>query len=188
MHPLLHAWFTCEEIVQEPGNPTGSPEAQTQRHGYVYPVPAGLSLARAPATPQPLVAMGRFAHEAVAVHPASGIIFETEDAGSGQGSGLYRFVPKNRATVYAGGTLQILGVVDPPNPTREFPRDGFPAGTSFEAEWITITEPNPPGSNVNAVFEEGYAAGAVVQPVGRHLLRRSKHLLRLHQRGQREER
>ena len=161
VHPLLHAWFTCEEIVQEPGNPTGSPEAQTQRHGYVYPVPAGLALAQAPATPQPVVAMGRFAHEAVAVDPASGIIFETEDAGSGQGSGFYRFLPNNPANPYAGGTLQILGVADPPNAARDL-RDGFPAGTSFEAEWINITEPNPPGSNVNSVFEEGYAKGAAL--------------------------
>src|SRR5829696_513366 len=29
VHPGLGAWFTCEEIVQEAGNPTGSPEAQT---------------------------------------------------------------------------------------------------------------------------------------------------------------
>ena len=132
VHPGLNAWFTCEEIVQEPGNPTGSPEAQTQPHGYVYPVPAGLALAQGPATPQPVVAMGRFAHEAVAVDPASGIIFETEDAGSGQGSGFYRFLPNNPRNPYAGGTLQILGVADPPNAMRDL-RDGFPAGTSFEA-------------------------------------------------------
>ena len=161
VHPLQRAWFTCEEIVQEPGNPGGSPEAQTQRHGYVFPVPAGLALAQAPATPQPVLAMGRFAHEAVAVDPASGIIFETEDAGSGQGSGFYRFLPNNPGNPYAGGTLQILGVANPPNPTRDL-RDGFPAGTSFEAAWITITEPNPSGSNVNAVFEEGYANGAAL--------------------------
>jgi uncharacterized protein len=161
VHPRLGAWFTCEEIVQEPGNPTGSPEAQTQRHGYVYPVPASLALAQAPARPQPVLQMGRFAHEAVAVDPASGIIYETEDAGSRQGSGFYRFLPNNPANPYAGGTLQILGVARPPNPTRDL-RDGFPAGTSFQATWITITQPNPPGDNVNAVFEEGYANGAAL--------------------------
>jgi secreted PhoX family phosphatase len=161
VHPGLNAWFTCEEIVQEPGNPTGSPEAQTQPHGYAYPVPAGLSLAQAPATPQPVVEMGRFAHEAVAVDPATGIIFETEDAGSRQGSGFYRFLPNNPLNPYAGGTLQILGVADPPNATRDM-RDGFPAGTTFQAVWINITEPNPAGSNVNSVFEEGYANGAAL--------------------------
>ena len=161
VHPLLGVWFTCEEIVQQPGNPTGSPEAQMQRHGYVYPVPASLALAQAPATPQPIVAMGRFAHEAVAVDPATGIIYETEDAGSGQGSGFYRFLPNESRNPSAGGTLQILGVADPPNPTRDL-RDGFPAGTAFQVVWITIAQPNPLGSNINAVFEEGYAKGAVL--------------------------
>jgi len=161
VHPLLGAWITCEEIVQQAGNPTGSPEAQTMAHGYAFAVPAGLALADAPATPQPIVAMGRFAHEAVAVDPASGIIFETEDAGSGQGSGFYRFLPNNPHDPSSGGKLQILGVGNPPNPSRDM-RDGFPAGTSFEVVWIDIADPNPSGSNVNAVFEAGYADGAAL--------------------------
>jgi secreted PhoX family phosphatase len=82
-------------------------------HGYAFAVPAGLSLAAAPATPQPIVAMGRFAHEAVAVDPASGFIFETEDAGSGQGSGFYRFVPNSPRDPSAGGLLPS------PSPTRQ---------------------------------------------------------------------
>ncbi len=161
VHPALQAWITCEEIVQDAGNPTGSPEAQTQRHGYAYPVPARLSLAEAPAKPQPVLAMGRFAHEAVAVDPASGVIYQTEDAGSRQGSGFYRFLPNNPRNLYAGGTLQILGVTNPPNPTRDL-RDGFPAGRSFGVTWITITNPNPPVASSNAVFEEGYAKGAAL--------------------------
>lgn len=159
VHPHLGAWITCEEIVQQAGNPSGSPEAQTMPHGYAFAVPAGLSLATGPATPQPIVAMGRFAHEAVAVDPASGVIFETEDAGSGQGSGFYRFVPDNPRDPSAGGLLQILGVAN--DPSRDL-RDGFPAGTSFMVTWIPISEPNPSGSNVNAVFEEGYAKGAAL--------------------------
>jgi secreted PhoX family phosphatase len=154
VHPLRNEWFTCEEIVQEIGNPTGSPEAQTRPHGYVYPVPAGLALADAPHTPQPIVGMGRFAHEAVAVDPATGFIYETEDAGSGQGSGFYRFVPNNPADPAspAGGVLQILRVAEP---NRDL-RDGIDAGTSFPVSWATIDQPNPPGSNVNTVFEEGW--------------------------------
>ncbi len=160
-HPGLQAWVTCEEIVQEPGNPTGSPEAQTMPHGYAYVVPAGVSLEDGPVTPAPVVAMGRFAHEAVSVDPASGIVYETEDAGSGQGSGLYRFLPNNPGDLLAGGTLQILGVTNPPNATRDL-RDGFATGSSFAVTWITITNPNPPGSNINTVFEEGYSKGAAL--------------------------
>jgi secreted PhoX family phosphatase len=159
VYPRGRAWLTCEEIVQEAGNPTGSPEAQTQRHGYVYPVPAGLSIEDGPVTPAPVIAMGRFAHEAVSVDPASGIVYQTEDAGSGQGSGFYRFLANNPGDLYAGGTLQILGVTNPPNAARDL-RDGFGAGTSFAVTWITIGNPNPPGANPNAVFEEGYSKGA----------------------------
>ena len=38
--------------------------------------------------------MGRFSHEAVAVDPVTGYVYETEDAGSS--SGFYRFVPNKR--------------------------------------------------------------------------------------------
>ena len=48
-------------------------------------------------------------------------------------------------------------------PTRpEICATGSRRATTFEAAWITITEPNPSGSNVNAVFEEGYANGAAL--------------------------
>ncbi|HKG27046.1 MAG TPA: alkaline phosphatase PhoX, partial [Thermomicrobiales bacterium] len=42
VHPLVGAWITCEEIVQQAGNPSGSPEAQAMPHGYAFAVPAGL--------------------------------------------------------------------------------------------------------------------------------------------------
>lgn len=38
--------------------------------------------------------MGRFSHEALAVDPATGYVYETEDAGNT--SGLYRFIPTAR--------------------------------------------------------------------------------------------
>ena len=40
---------------------------------------------------EPLKAMGRFVHEAIAVDPESGIVYETEDR---KRSGFYRFLPK----------------------------------------------------------------------------------------------
>ena len=40
--------------------------------------------------PVPLVDIGRFVHEAVAVDPASGIVYQTEDRGD---SLIYRFLP-----------------------------------------------------------------------------------------------
>ena len=58
--------------------------------------------------------------------------------------------------------MQILGVSNPPTPARDL-RDGFdPETTVFNVTWINIVDPNPPGSNVNTVFENGYAAGAAL--------------------------
>ena len=42
---------------------------------------------------QPLRAMGRFMHEALATDERSGVVYETEDPGSGRGAGFYRFLP-----------------------------------------------------------------------------------------------
>ena len=39
---------------------------------------------------------------------------------------------------------------------------GSRRGRRSRATWINIAQPNPPGDNVNAVFEEGYAKGAAL--------------------------
>ena len=61
-----------------------------QNHGYIFEVPLG-TVPGTPAMPVALRHLGRFAHEAVAVDPATGAVYETED--QGDGSGFYRFMP-----------------------------------------------------------------------------------------------
>ena len=90
------SWLTCEETLAQPG--PGSD--LTLPHGYIFEVPASGEPTR-----QPLRAMGRFVHEAVAVDPQTGIVYETEDAGT---AGFYRFVPSRRGRLGCGGTLQML--------------------------------------------------------------------------------
>ncbi len=51
-------------------------------------------------------------HEAVAVDPRTGIVYETEDRGT---SGFYRFLPAERGNLAAGGRLQMLAVRGKPN-------------------------------------------------------------------------
>ena len=46
--------------------------------------------------------MGRFRHEAVAVAPRTGIVYQTEDRNEGL---LYRFLPEKRGKLIAGGRL-----------------------------------------------------------------------------------
>ena len=92
-------WLTCEETTLGVGNGD-----LTKHHGYIFEVPADGFGNRTPFT-----AMGRFSHEAVAVDPATGYVYETEDAGNT--SGFYRFRPTRPGSLGAGGVLEMLGIV-----------------------------------------------------------------------------
>jgi secreted PhoX family phosphatase len=135
-------WLTCEETVEHTGTP----------HGYIFEVPAeGLG------NPIPLRDMGRYSHEAVAVDPATGYVYETEDAGNS--SGFYRFVPYVNGDLAQGGRLFMMKVVG------EHQADltgAFPNGQSFSVEWVEIAIPdNPaPGTPGNFVWAQGRALGA----------------------------
>jgi len=122
------SWLTCEE--------TGATSPVGVRHGWVFEVP-GYGLA----TGQPLTAMGRFSHEACAVDPATGIVYETEDATPG---GFYKFVPNQYGNLAAGGQLYALKVVG----TDNFNFSGlagayvdFTVGTTWNVEWVPVADP-----------------------------------------------
>ncbi|MBE9210859.1 DUF839 domain-containing protein [Nostoc sp. LEGE 06077] len=125
------SWITCEEDVTLPSATNGV----TRPHGYNFEVPAS---ATSPINPEPLVAMGRFNHEAVAVDPRTGIVYETEDRGD---SLFYRFIPKERNNLKAGGTLQALKIVNQPRVNTS--NSGFVRGQKLGVEWVTIPNPNP---------------------------------------------
>ncbi len=59
-------WITCEETTE------GRRHGWRQAQGYVFEVPAG---AEGQVEARPLPAKGRFVHEAVAVDPATGIVY-----------------------------------------------------------------------------------------------------------------
>ncbi len=136
------SWLTCEETVEVLGQP----------HGYIYEVPSGSDGFIAST---PLKSFGRFVHEAVAVEPATGIVFLTEDAGSE--SGFYRHVPDRRSKPLDGGTLQMAQVVGTPNANLGA---GFPIGTTFDIEWVDIDTPDPDlAGGAPTVFQQGSAKG-----------------------------
>ena len=112
-------WLTCEETTDI---------VNGVRHGYVFEVPS-----QGVARPVPIRGMGRFSHEATATDPATGIVYETEDAGS---SALYRYVPVDPADLAAGGVLEAMtlaGTLD----TRD-----WVAGTTAAAGWVTVDNPD----------------------------------------------
>ena len=135
-------WLTCEETFDHTGMP----------HGYIFEVPTnGLG------DPTPLRDMGRLSHEAVAVDPATGYVYETEDAGAS--SGFYRFVPDAPGQLSLGGRLFMLKIrgVNQANLTGAFEN-----GRTFDVEWVEVGTPDNPASGVpsNFVWAQGRAAGA----------------------------
>ena len=132
------SWLTCEE--------TTTPFLQP--HGYVFEVPASADTA-VPAIPY--TAMGRFVHEAVAMDPAAGILYETEDA---DGAGFYRFVPDSPGLL-SSGSLQMLAIQGQPGYDT---RTGQQVGRSLRVSWVNIDVADPPAEGPT-VYAQGVARG-----------------------------
>jgi secreted PhoX family phosphatase len=141
------SWLTCEETTE------GSYHGWQQEHGYIFEVAAS---ATGCVTPVPLKAMGRFVHEAVAVDPGTGIVYETEDR---QMAGFYRFIPNQRGALSAGGKLQMLAIDGRPNYDTA---DGQRMGETLPVKWVAIDDPDPRGTwgDTAAVFAQGFTRGA----------------------------
>ena len=140
------SWISCEETVGGPA------QGYSRPHGYCFEVPAA---APGPVAAQPLRAMGRFVHEAVCVDPGSGAVYETEDTHT---AGLYRFWPKARGHLAAGGWLQMLAVAGQPHYDT---RKGQHPGRGLPVHWVPIDDPDPKsaGTDPSAVFNQGRARG-----------------------------
>jgi secreted PhoX family phosphatase len=147
------SWLSCEETTEE----------RVRRHGYVFEVPSALNGA---AEPIPLVAMGRFVHEAVAVDPNSGVVYLTEDVryepeNDLPGAGFYRFTPSVPGELSAGGRLGMLAIRGRPGYSTvrgQIPGDPLPV------EWVEISNPDPSdaAANPSAVFLEGLDRGGAI--------------------------
>lgn len=138
------SWLTCEEN-------TARADGRINRdHGWVFEVPAD---AGRQVEPVPLVAMGRFNHEAACVDPATGIVYMTEDRSD---SLLYRFLPRVPGDLVQGGTLQALvldGVSDSSNARGTTMQVGQPVAGS----WITLDNVEAPEDDLR---KRGAAMGA----------------------------
>ncbi|MFD0683178.1 alkaline phosphatase PhoX [Actinomadura fibrosa] len=121
-------WLTCEETEGFTG--------QTKSHGWVFEVdPHGKRT-----KPVPLTALGRFAHEAVAVDPHTLTAYLTEDASKPFGL-FYRFRPRaHRGDYHAyaqGGTLEALHIPDVPDLSLV-----QEPGTKLRARWVPVPDPS----------------------------------------------
>ncbi|GAA1524076.1 PhoX family protein [Actinomadura kijaniata] len=125
-------WLTCEEDESKAGT-----NGYSKDHGFIFEVDPY----RGRTDAKPFTAMGRFQHEAVAVDPHSGIVYETEDAFAHPFGLFYRFLPRRPkggfGSLHAGGRLEALRV--PGVPDLSVVRK---AGTSFDkVEWVKVPDP-----------------------------------------------
>lgn len=146
------SWLSCEEAT------AGHRQGLSRPHGYVFEVQAA---AETPVTPVPLRAMGRFVHEAVAVDPGTGVVYETEDQTRG---GFYRFLPiapgsaDRAADLARGGRLQMLAI---DGHRRYDCSRGQTVGAPLPVRWIDIPDPDPTDAEMrqDAVFIQGWERG-----------------------------
>jgi uncharacterized protein len=146
-------WLTCEETLVQDGdkNRNGQVYGLDHAHGFIFEVPAATAQA-----PQPLKEMGRFVHEAVAIDPNTGVVYETEDRGA---AGFYRFLPKRKEHLADGGELQMMVVAGSTDLRKEH-RLNHP----FETRWVTIADPlrphSPGTTDGGGVYQQGVDQGA----------------------------
>ncbi|MEV4223035.1 alkaline phosphatase PhoX [Nonomuraea sp. NPDC049725] len=150
---MLHnrGWLSCEETW------AGPQQGWQRKHGYVFEVPLHGPEPGSPAASMPLTAMGRFSHEAVAVDPYTGYVYETEDD-PGKPDGFYRFRPRNPRDLSAGGVLEMLKIVGVDGYDC---REGQRMGARLPVEWVRIDDPDPDLENGAATCaQQGLAKGA----------------------------
>ena len=147
------SWLSGEETI------AGRNRGFEQPHGYLFEVPLHRGPEDSPHS-GPLTAMGRFAHEAAATDERTGIVYETEDPGSGRGAGFYRFLPRDPRRLSAGGRLQILGIRGEPQYDA---REGQEPGRRLPVTWIDVPDPDPEYDNDDdprGTFQQGWRLGA----------------------------
>ena len=139
------SWLTCEETVLGPGAAAG----YERPHGYIFEVPANGT-----ASEEPYRAMGRFVHEAIAVDPDTGIVYETEDQMT---AGVYRFLPAEAGNLAAGGRLEMLAIDRAPGAVMHA---GQEVGVWRPVTWVPINDPDPVDSGPQSVYAQGAAPAA----------------------------
>jgi uncharacterized protein len=152
------SWISCEETFSVSTNVL----TDDTKHGYNFEVVADANSGLV--TPVPLKDMGRFSHEAVAVDPKTGYVYETEDRGD---SCFYRFVPKVNGKLAEGGSLWALKIKGAENfalNTTNNPNLGgqlgrVQVGQTFDVEWVKIDQPDP---ETDTVRKEAQSKGAAI--------------------------
>lgn len=151
------SWISCEESVARAKDPGG----YDRDHGYPFEVPARADGKLA--SPVPILPMGRFRREAVAVDPRSGVVYQTEDRHDGL---IYRYIPRKPGKLHEGGRLQALTIrKEKSMDTRNWrenlqpnkPR--MPISKWLQTTWIDVEDIHSPDDSLR---KHGHAKGAAI--------------------------
>lgn len=138
-----NTWLTCEE--SEGTVPKDDPNGI--KHGWVFDVDPHDREANK--NPKPIKALGRFAHESVAVDPETGVIYETEDAGNPNGL-FFRWTPpagvppleKGMLKELAddAGTLEALRATTLGGTFVDDLSEAKTIGTTYKVSWVDVPD------------------------------------------------
>ena len=143
-------WLSCEETTIDMTAEGGL------KHGYVFEVRVDPTQT----TAMPIVDMGRYKHEAVAIDPRDSFAYLTED--SRNRSPLYRFIPRDDSqtpgALEKGGRLQAAKIVG-----RGFTELFAPIpGQTHQIEWVDIANPDmDPDGDASGPYLQARDAGAL---------------------------
>ncbi|MGP4113164.1 alkaline phosphatase PhoX [Streptomyces sp. 4N509B] len=149
-------WLTCEETEDRAGE-----AGMTRDHGYVFEVdPHDRDACR---DPEPIRALGRFAHEAVVVDPHRGHLYLTEDADEPNGL-LYRWTPPRGFRHGRGrlgslpddaGALQAFRCVDDRGRFVDDLSRATRVGTVHGVDWIDVPDRDARDTPLREQFRDG---------------------------------
>lgn len=159
-------WVTCEETFHGWNQaPSGQDFFSGYNHGYCFEVP-GFGIG----DPRPIRGMGRFVHEACAVDPATGFVYETEDA---RPSAFYKYEPAGKwgqlnspqgiPDFLAGPTGRLYAMVLDGTPRLDTANGGFAEGTTWDVTWQEVTDPD---AKSQSCFEQAADAAAISRGEG----------------------
>jgi secreted PhoX family phosphatase len=149
-------WLTCEEADIRAGS--GGFERD---HGYVFEVDPFDR--KAILGPTPIMALGRFEHEAVVVDPATGDAYLTEDA-SGPNGLLYRWsAPEGfrpgrgalRKLTDTAGVLAAMRCTDGSGAHVDDLSRARKTGTRYAVEWVEVSDRDGRDEAVRRQFGDG---------------------------------
>ncbi|MEU9337520.1 alkaline phosphatase PhoX [Streptomyces sp. NPDC048290] len=149
-------WLTCEETEDKAGS-----NGMTKDHGYVFEVDP--EDRRANRDPQPVKALGRYAHEAVVIDPRRGHAYLTEDASNPNGL-LFRWTPpegfrhgrgKLRTLAADAGRFQAAKCFDSGGGLVDDLSRATRIGTVYGVDWVDVPDRDARTVSVRKQFTAG---------------------------------